>query len=182
MLLCMYHLLHQLSFQYLIHHIILWQLIALPTRSSSSMSNLKDDLESDNTFQFIDDRMKSRLYNSYSTLYPSSDHDAQKLRSQLPLELNLSSLGVLSKEKVKRKLPPMQEVEEDEVSEEYYAQALPRSINQITSQKLDEDHRPIVITSTKNPFRIVAVNTAWENLCKRISYGGTYHWVCIYLA
>ena len=76
----------------------------------------------------------------------------------------------------------MQEVEEDEVSEEYYAQALPRSINQITSQKLDEDHRPIVITSTKNPFRIVAVNTAWENLCKRISYGGTYHWVCIYLA
>ena len=151
--------------------------MALPTRSSSSMNNLKDDLESDNTFQFIDDRMKSRLYNSYSTL--PSDHDAQKLRSQLPLELNLSSLGVLSKEKVKRKLPPMQEVEEDEVSEEYYAQALPRSINQITSQKLDEDHRPIVITSTKNPFRIVAVNTAWENLCKRISFGGTYHWVCI---
>lgn len=126
--------------------------------------SLESDLESDNIFPLIDDRMKQQLHNSYHALLSPSDDAAQELRSRLPPQLNLGSLEALAHESVKRKLPPMEE-DDTEISLEHYAQPLPTSTNQISSYKLDDDARAIVITDTKNPFRIVAVNAAWENLC-----------------
>lgn len=124
-------------------------------------TSLKDDLKSDNDLELFDDYTKNQL----SELSPSN-YDAQQIRSKLPPQLNLCSLTRLfSNETIKRKLPPMMDEEDvDELSADDYGQPLPNS----TNYQLDEDERAIVITETKNPFRIVAVNTAWENLCKLV--------------
>lgn len=125
--------------------------------------SLESDLQSDNTLRLIDDRMKRQLQNS-SLLAPSDD-DARKLRARLPHQLNLSGVDTLATKTVERKLPPLvQDV--SEVSYEFWAQPpLPKLSSQITPFQLDDNSRPIVITDTKNPFRIVAVNKAWESLC-----------------
>jgi len=121
-------------------------------------TSLKDDLKSDNDLELFDDYTKNQL----SELSPSN-YDAQQIRSKLPPQLNLCSLtSLFPNETIKRKLPPMMDEEDvDELSADDYGQPLPNS----TNYQLDEDERAIVITETKNPFRIVAVNTAWENLC-----------------
>jgi len=130
-------------------------------------NSLESDLESDSTFPLIDDRMKRQLNNSYNALLSHPGYDAQELRSRLPPQLNLGSLEsleVLAGESIKRKLPPLEQEDKKNIAE-YYEQPLPTSINQISPYKLDGDARAIVITDTKNPYHIVAVNTAWENLC-----------------
>lgn len=126
-------------------------------------NSLESDFESDNTFPLIDDRMKRQLRNSYNALLSASEYDARKLRGRLPPQLNLNSFEALTKKTVERKLPPMEQ-SDGEVSASF-AQPLPKSSSQIVSYKLDEDARPVVVTDTKNPYRIVAVNKAWERLC-----------------
>jgi len=127
-------------------------------------NSLESDLESDNTFPLIDDRMKKQLRNSFNALLSPSEYDARRLRGRLPPQLNLHSLDPLAKKTIERKLPPLEQ-RDGEVSAESFAQPLPKLSSQITSYKLDEDRRPIVVTDTKNPYRIVAVNKAWERLC-----------------
>jgi PAS domain S-box-containing protein len=127
-------------------------------------NSLESDFESDNTFPLIDDRMKRQLRNSFNALLSPSEYDARKLRGRLPPHLNLNSFEALAKKTVERKLPPLEQ-SDGEVSAESFAQPLPKSSSQIISHKLDEDARPIVVTDTKNPYRIVAVNKAWERLC-----------------
>lgn len=126
-------------------------------------NSLEGDLESDNTFPLIDDHMKRLLRNSYKALTPPSDCDAQKLRSRLPPQLKLG-LEALDNVNIKRKLPPLEQ-DDEEIIAENYAHSIPISMNQLSPSKLDDDARAIVVTDTKNPYRIVAVNTAWENLC-----------------
>ncbi len=108
--------------------------------------------------------MKIQLRNSYQALLSPSASEAHKLRSLLPPQLQLGSVSSLVNENIPRKLPP---IEEDyrEASAESTSQPLPRSIHQIRSYLLDEDARPLVITEIKSPYRIVAVNEAWVNLC-----------------
>lgn len=127
-------------------------------------NSLESDLESDNTFPLIDDRMKSQLRNSFNALLSPSEYDARRLRGRLPPQLNLHSLDPLAKKTIERKLPPLEQ-RDGEVSAESFAQPLPKLSSEIISYKLDEDARPIVVTDTKNPYRIVAVNKAWERLC-----------------
>lgn len=125
---------------------------------------LQSDLESDNAFPLIDARMRSQLQKAYRALISPSDHGAQQLRSRLPPQLDLGSLNSLGHEQIRRKLPPLEQ-DEEIVSEVDQTMPLPRHAEQISAYKLDKDPRPIVITDTKNPFRIVAVNSAWESLC-----------------
>ena len=127
-------------------------------------NSLESDFESDNTFPLIDDRMKRQLRNSYNALLSPSEYDARNLRGRLPSQLNLNSFEALTKKTVERKLPPLEQ-SVGEVSADSFAQMLPKSSSQIVSYKLDEDARPIVVTDTKNPYLIVAVNIAWERLC-----------------
>ena len=127
-------------------------------------NSLESDFESDNTIPLIDDRMKRQLRNSYNALLSPSEYDARKLRGRLPPQLNLNSFEALTKKTVERKLPPLEQSDGD-VSSDSFAQPLPKSSSQIVSYKLDEDARPIVVTDTKNPYRIIAVNKAWERLC-----------------
>jgi PAS domain S-box-containing protein len=124
---------------------------------------LEKDLASDNTYPLIDERMKIQLRNSYQALLSPSANEAHKLRNQLPPKLHLGSVDSLVNKRIPRKLPPL----EDNYREacESIAQPLPKSIHQIRSYLLDEDPRPMIITEIKSPYRIVAVNEAWENLC-----------------
>jgi PAS domain S-box-containing protein len=132
-------------------------------------TSLECDLESDNTFPLIDDRMREQLRNSFNALLSPSEHDARKLRGRLPPKLNLQCLGGsshgLTKQTIERNLPPLEECDAEVGAESYCARPLPNLFSQITSRKIDEDVRPIVVTDTKNPYRIVAVNKAWEGLC-----------------
>ncbi|KAL7534737.1 hypothetical protein ACHAWF_004936 [Thalassiosira exigua] len=118
---------------------------------------LESDFESDNTFGSTIDRLENQL--------PATEYDAGDLRSRLPSQLNVRGWGMLDKTSIERKLPPLDEDAVEEVIIECYAQPLPKSIHDISLSKLDDDARAIVVTDTKNPYRIVAVNTAWENLC-----------------
>eukprot|EP00584_Thalassiosira_punctigera_P009130 CAMPEP_0172529968 /NCGR_PEP_ID=MMETSP1067-20121228/3874_1 /TAXON_ID=265564 ORGANISM="Thalassiosira punctigera, Strain Tpunct2005C2" /NCGR_SAMPLE_ID=MMETSP1067 /ASSEMBLY_ACC=CAM_ASM_000444 /LENGTH=303 /DNA_ID=CAMNT_0013314107 /DNA_START=123 /DNA_END=1034 /DNA_ORIENTATION=+ len=132
-------------------------------------SSLESDFESDDTFPLLDDRMKRQLRASYDALLSPSDKDAQKLRSRLPPQLDLCKLeleALAFGERIKRKLPPLMEPDDEEISAARYPRPLPKYTSDISSSKLDEDARAIVITDTKNPYRVVAVNTAWENLCE----------------
>jgi PAS domain S-box-containing protein len=133
-----------------------------------SLSFVGEDLEvdfaTDNHFPLLDERMKRQLRNSYSTLQSPSEYNARLIKSRLPPHLHLSSLETLGG-KVERTLPSILEEDSEEASSNYYAQPLPKTINDITASKLDKDERAIVITDTKNPYRITEVNTAWEMLC-----------------
>lgn len=160
--------------------------------SFAGSGSLYSDFESDDTFPLLDERMKRQLRNSYNALVSPSDYDVQKLRSRLPSQLDLSHLLEASSSvlghSIERKLPPLDDEDEGESSHHSVHHAsssssssrpLPKSINDILSSKLDEDARAIVITDTKNPYRIVTVNTAWEHLCgysreecKGLSVGG----------
>lgn len=137
---------------------------ALLSPSNYDAQNLASDLESDDTVPLIDDRMKQQLRNSYNALLSPSNYDAQNLRSRLPPMNLLGDSQALANLNVERMLPPL-EGDEDIAAAKPYSQPLPKSINDISSSKLDEDSRAMVITETKNPFRVVAVNTAWEDLC-----------------
>lgn len=132
--------------------------------SFAGSSSLESDLQSDNTSSLIDDRMKRMIKNSYKALMSPSDYEAQRLRSQLPPQLSLDKSELLANTSIKRKLPPLEE-EDNETISETQAQPLPKSIYQISPSKLDRDARAIVVTDSKNPYNIVAVNTSWENLC-----------------
>jgi PAS domain S-box-containing protein len=74
-------------------------------------------------------------------------------------------MDILPKNVIERTLPPLKYEDVAEISAEPWILPLPKLSNQITMPKLDDDTRPIVITDTKNPFHIVAVNKAWEDLC-----------------
>ena len=108
--------------------------------------------------------MKRQLRNSYQALLSPSDNEAHKLRSRLPPQLHLGSIEALAKKDIPRKLPPLEENYEV-LSAESKAQPLPYSINQLNLNVLNKDARPIVVTETRSPYRIVAVNKAWEDLC-----------------
>jgi len=127
-------------------------------------NNLDQDLASDNTYPLIDERMKIQLRNSYQALLYPSAYEAHKLRSQLPPQLHLGSVDSLVNKNIPRKLPPLEENYRD-ASTELNTQPLPKSINHIRSYLLDEDPRPLIVTETKSPYRIIAVNEAWVNLC-----------------
>lgn len=150
---------------------------------SSSIDPESDD--DDTILSLIDDRMKRQLRNSYNALISSPSSNAiasahQKVththtRLVPPQLSNLaadSEALLCANERIERKLPPMEgdDDEGEEASDEYYhyrvQQPLPKTVDDISSSsKLDEDARAIVVTDTKNPFRIVAVNAAWEDLC-----------------
>ena len=106
--------------------------------------------------------MKIQLRNSYQALLSPSASEAHKLRSLLPPHLHLGSVDSLVNKNIPRKLPP---IEEENSEYTLHSKPLPRSIHQIRSYLLDEDARPIVITEKSSPYRIVAVNDAWVNLC-----------------
>mmetsp|Transcript_2553 Transcript_2553/g.5566 ORF Transcript_2553/g.5566 Transcript_2553/m.5566 type:complete len:304 (-) Transcript_2553:952-1863(-) len=126
---------------------------------------LESDFESDDSFPLIDERMKRQLQKSYNALLTPSNVNAQKIRSQLPPQLGIDRLEALYLEKsIERTLPPLEENDEA-ITVKHHEQPLPKTISDILSSKLDEDSRAIVVTDTTNPFRIVAVNTAWEELC-----------------
>ena len=132
-------------------------------------TSLESDLESNNTLPLIDDRMKEQLRNSFNALLSPSDYDARKLHGRLPPKFNLQCLGTssnaLTQQTIERNLPPLEECDGEVGAESYCPRSLPWLISQIASRKLDEDVRPIVVTDTKSPYRIVAVNKAWEGLC-----------------
>ena len=111
--------------------------------------------------------MKRQLELSYNALLSPSDSGAQQLRSRLPPELKLNSSGTLANASIKRNLPPLEEEDEEvAMSANYHvSESLPKTVTDISPSNLDKDVRPIVVTETKNPYRIVAVNTAWEGLC-----------------
>lgn len=139
--------------------------IAYSLSFAGAGESLRSDFESDDTFHLLDDRMKRQLRKSYNALLSPSDDNAQKLRGRLPPQLDLSHLEASALgESIKRKLPPLEQ-DSEETSAMGHARPLPSSIRDVISSKLDEDDRAIVITDTKNPYRIVAVNTAWEHLC-----------------
>lgn len=132
--------------------------------SFASSSSLETDLESDNLSPLLDSRMKMMLQNSYKALMSPSDDEAQRLRSRLPPQLSLGNSETLANIRIKRKLPPLEQ-DANEIIAEIHEQLLPKSINQISPSKLDEDARAIVVTDPKNPYHIVAVNASWESLC-----------------
>lgn len=142
-----------------------------PRQDAYSLSfandSLASDFASDNSFPLLDERMKRQLRESYGALLSPSEDDAQALRSRLPprLDLGRSEASAL-RGRVRRKLPPLElERGDEENGASLHARPLPKTVNDIVASKLDEDARAIIVTETKNPFRIVAVNTAWENLC-----------------
>lgn len=125
-------------------------------------NSLERDLDSDNNLPLIDERMRRQLQKSHNALlYPSL-----KILSRLPPQLSLDGLVSDSSldRLIERRLPPLQAKLDTELNSEY-AQTLPRSVNDISSPKLDDDKRAIVVTETKSPFRILLVNSAWEDLC-----------------
>lgn len=143
----------------------------LPRQDPYSLSfandSLASDFASDNSFPLLDERMKRQLRESYGALLSPSENDAQNLRSRLPPRLDLGRLEASAlRERVERKLPPLELERGDEENDaSLHARPLPKTVYDIVASKLDEDARAIIVTETKNPFRIVAVNTAWENLC-----------------
>ena len=139
--------------------------------SFTKNSRIEEDLSLDDLSPLLDERQKRQLSNSYHSLLKSTTHLAtdMTLKSQLPPQLNLDRMEQLSNaEKIKRKLPPL-DVDQMGFNTGYSAQSsavpLPRSIDEIDQVKLDKDKRAIVLTGTRNPFNIVTVNTAWEELC-----------------
>jgi PAS domain S-box-containing protein len=110
--------------------------------------SIHDDIESDITTALMSNRMKKQIQVSFNSLRTTFTGD------------------VLSRNAIERTLPPLkQEDDVAEISAEPWIRPLPKLSDQITLPKLDDDTRPIVITDTKNPFHIVAVNKAWEDLC-----------------
>ena len=155
----------ELSCITLTNHLTLSEIIQQAVYSLSFVGeDLEVDFATDNHFPLLDERMKRQLRNSYSTLQSPSEYNARLIKSRLPPHLHLSSLETLGG-KVERTLPSILEEDSEEASSNYYAQPLPKTINDITASKLDKDERAIVITDTKNPYRITEVNTAWEMLC-----------------
>ena len=139
--------------------------------SFTKKSRIEDDFGSDDLSPLLDERQRRQLSNSYHSLLQSRDNarDETALQSKLPPLLNLGRMDELSNAgKIKRKLPPL---DEDQMgfNTGYSAQAsavpLPRSMDDIGQAKLDIDTRAIVLTETRNPFNIVTVNKAWEELC-----------------
>ena len=109
--------------------------------------SIHDDIESDITSALMSNRMKKQIQVSFNALRTTFTGD------------------VLSKNAIERTLPPLKQEDVAEISAEPWIRPLPKLSDQITLPKLDDDTRPIVITDTKNPFHIVAVNKAWEDLC-----------------
>ena len=139
--------------------------------SFTKNSRIEEDLSLDDLSPLLDERQRRQLSNSRHSLLKSTSHLAtdMTLKSQLPPQLNLDRMEQLSNaEKIKRKLPPL-DVDQMGFNTGYSAQSsavpLPRSIDEIDQVKLDKDKRAIVLTGTRNPFNIVTVNTAWEELC-----------------
>lgn len=144
-------------------------------------SSIDPESNDDTTLSLIDDRMKRQLRNSYNALISSPSANAiasayEKIlhthtRAVPPQLLNLAAdaEALRANERIERTLPPLEGDDDDEeASDEYYhvQQPLPKTVDDISSsKKLDEDARAIVVTDIKNPFRIVAVNAAWEDLC-----------------
>jgi len=108
--------------------------------------SIQDDIESDITSALMSNRMKKQIQGSFNAL-------------------RTPSMDILPKNVIERTLPPLKYEDVAEISAEPWILPLPKLSNQITMPKLDDDTRPIVITDTKNPFHIVAVNKAWEDLC-----------------
>lgn len=118
--------------------------------------SLESDFESDDAFSLIDDRMRNQLRMSYNALLSPSNDDAQTLLGQAE--------WLSPAKNIKRKLPPLERYD-DEFRSESCARPLPKSVGDVISAKLEPDSRAIVITETKDPYRIITVNTAWEQLC-----------------
>ena len=99
--------------------------------------------------------------------YNPSDLHAQMLRSRLPPQMNLTDLGGATVCVPKREMRtmPRVEVDDEDVSFRNKTRPLPNSISDIEASKLDQDARAIVVTETKNPFRVTQVNSSWEALC-----------------
>lgn len=117
---------------------------------SHAGSSLESDLDSDNLISL---RMRRQLKNSHEALISTENGD-----QELPPQLSLGG------ERIERKLPPLEQAAET-ASTKCYLNPLPTSIDQISPYMLDGDARAIVITDTKSPYTIVAVNSAWESLC-----------------
>ena len=121
--------------------------------AESLLSDFAD--ESSSTYHYhhvIDDQMQWRKFS----------YDTQQLRSRLPPQLNLDEQALANK-RIKRKLPPLARNATESTVQYDAAKPLPKTINDIS--KLDKDTRAIVVTEMKDPYRITAVNTAWESLC-----------------
>jgi len=132
---------------------------------SFTKNNLENDLASDDTFPLLDKTMTRQLLNSYSTLQSPSSVTARDLKSKLPPQLNLSNLEPFHRmEPAKDSLPELERHRADATSSSH-GPPLPRTIHEIDPSRLDRDARAIVVTDTKQPFRITAVNAAWEELC-----------------
>ncbi len=123
---------------------------------------LDSDLSSDDNSPLIDERLLNQL-----TDYTPSDLDAQMLRSRLPPQMNLTDLGGATVCVPKREMRtmPRVEVDDEDVSFRNKTRPLPNTISDIEASKLDQDARAIVVTETKNPFRVTQVNSSWEALC-----------------
>ena len=122
--------------------------------TESLLSDFADESSSTYPHHVIDDQMQWRKFS----------YDTQQLLSRLPPQLNLDELEALANKRIRRKLPPLLARNATESTVQYdAAKPLPKTINDIS--KLDKDTRAIVVTDIKDPYRITAVNTAWEDLC-----------------
>lgn len=129
-------------------------------QSFAPNNSLDSDLSSDDTSPLIDERLLKQLPD-----YNPSDLDAQLLRSRLPPQMNLTDLGAVCVPNREIRTMPRMEVDVEDAALRKKTRPLPNTINDIEASKLDEDARAIVVTETKNPFRVTQVNSSWEDLC-----------------
>lgn len=114
----------------------------------------------------LDERMKSQLKNASAMNLRTSSLAGAVRDNELSPHVNVRDLQQTSFEKSL----PMEEddiVFEKEKSRDIFAtfpheQPLPTTLHEASQPN---DSRAIVITEASNPFRVVAVNSAWEGLC-----------------
>lgn len=107
---------------------------------SMSFAGTESDFCSSNFMDLLDERMKRQLENV--------EKRSLKRRNDLKLAAENHDLNVMN-------VPSNHEVELQEAP-------LPRTYARATEK---DDPRAIVVTEASKPFRIVSVNSAWEQLC-----------------
>jgi len=161
---------------------------------SLSLASLESDFTSSHIAPLLNNLMKAQLEHSTNQLVgnkPSKDHDIAELKercldhlesdenaayslSLAPPESDFTSSDIaplltdLTKAQLEYSTNQLVRYEtqeepqnEDVTNKKYQQRALPRSYTQAIQNTSDA----IVITCKSHPFRIVAVNDAWTNLC-----------------
>ena len=137
------------------------------TAYSMSFTGPENDMTSTLMTDLLDEIMKSQLRNASAMNLRTSSLAGAVRDTELSPHVNVRDLRPTSFEKSL----PMEEddiiFEKEEESRDIFAtfpheQPLPTTLYEASQP---DDSRAIVITEACNPFRVVAVNAAWEGLC-----------------